>query len=358
LAWAVWKLFIQEPAYPWHQGPHWQTFLQCYDRRATEQYSACSPRLVTTHFGSTQTYACGNPSHPPVVFLHGAGSSSLIWGDWIVPQIQSQFYSIFIDYVCDAGRSSPRDNDTKNCPQTADDLAQWLKEILTELHLSSPVSLVGYSYGSFIASQFTLLHSSSVNKLVLIAPAAVVAPIESAWLIRMLANMVYPGPWFFRYMSNDPESFDKIPVGELAELTSAQNVRATYLNAPPVAFSDNQLRELASQHPSLLIIGDKEKVINHTIAIETAHRAGFQVCFFVSFFSSSFLCFVSQFSSFPFPPSSLLFSSSTDSTLGQHRSYDAGRTTSPFCCQYGFGISFCQSQLIPSFSLSFYSPSR
>ena len=52
--------------------------------------------------------------------------------------------AIAVDFICDVGRSKPRDGDVRNCPQNATALAQWVRETTNALHVKQPFSIVGY----------------------------------------------------------------------------------------------------------------------------------------------------------------------------------------------------------------------
>jgi pimeloyl-ACP methyl ester carboxylesterase len=158
---------------------------------------------------------------------------------------------------------------------------QWVRELRKALSVTKPVSLVGYSYGSFIAATIAQLDSDAVDKLVLIAPASVLAPVEFGWLWRAIVyGVVWQGPWFTKYMAADPNFVFEKDVGtarhlELMEATNA--LSTTVLAVNPDVFSDADLATIASKHRTLLVIGDHETVTNHEVAVAAARKAGFTV---------------------------------------------------------------------------------
>lgn len=195
IAYVVWRKFIAvAPTRPvlaatWHQSADWLSYLALYDQRAATQYQHCDNRLVRTSFGLTQLYACGRATDPVVLLLHGAGSSSLMYGDWLVPPlIATQHYVVAIDYICDVGRSMPLNGSVASCPRTREQLALWLRELLAALSLlpattttttkTTTIALVGHSYGSFLAAQLTMAEPQLVSHLVMMAPAGVFAPLR------------------------------------------------------------------------------------------------------------------------------------------------------------------------------------
>lgn len=285
VAWGVWFLFLRSSKDPWHQGPKWEALLRLYDKMAKDQFDGCESKYLDTRFGSTHVFACGSASKPTVLFLHGAGSNSLIYGDWLMPLVRDSHYAVAIDYPCDVGRSSPPEGDTSKCPQTQEEMSEWIQQILSHLHPTATqqqrkVALVGYSYGSFIAASVALVTPAVVDRTVLIAPAAIVAPVEAGWIMRALVyGMIYPGNWFFKYMSADPE-FDVKNMKEddrLLTYAIRDLMGATVLAVHAAEFSHDQLRKIAQEHPTLLIIGEQETVVNSTLAIQNAKNAGMQV---------------------------------------------------------------------------------
>jgi len=56
---------------PWHEGPKWEPLLTIYDTITKEMYKDCESFNVSTAFGSTFGYSCGNALNPPVVMFHG-----------------------------------------------------------------------------------------------------------------------------------------------------------------------------------------------------------------------------------------------------------------------------------------------
>jgi pimeloyl-ACP methyl ester carboxylesterase len=264
---------------PWHETPEWKHALNVYDTRATANFADCDSRLMETSFGKTQIHACGDPNNPPVLFLHGAGSNSNLYGAWIMPALKESHYCVAVDFVCDVGRSIPQDGDPEKCPSTPEDLADWIKEIASGLSLTPPLSLVGYSYGCQVAFLTARHQPELVHKLILIAPAAVFAPIQMGWLwkaiIYGLARTDRMMNWFFRSMSVDP-NFDlqTRPERELEEIISLRNVGGTVLKVQADSFEDDVLLQVIRDHPTLLVIGREETLINATLAADRAERAG------------------------------------------------------------------------------------
>jgi pimeloyl-ACP methyl ester carboxylesterase len=269
------------PSYmPWHGNDTWVSLLDIYDKQAANQFRDCDSRLVETSFGKTQVHACGDSNKPSVLLLHGAGSNSLIYGDWIIPPLRKSHYCIAVDYPCDVGRSAPRDLDTKNCPATQQDLAEWVQEVVTGLSVTNSVSIIGYSYGCVVGFVAALHKPQLVDKLVLIAPAAIFAPIEFSWMWRAIAygltRTEYTHNWFFRFMSAESDfDMQKSLTVELLQLTNAiRLVSGTILSVPADSFDDEVLQEVIGAHSTLLLLGANETITNATLAAERGKLAG------------------------------------------------------------------------------------
>jgi len=270
---------LNKTTHEWHEGPKWQRFLSIYDDRILQEYPDCDSRLLPTRFGSTQVHACGDSTKPAVLMLHGAGSNSLIYGDWLIPTIRLTHYAVAVDFICDAGRSVPKEKNVSNCPQSQQELADWISDVVSGLKiLSNKVSIIGYSYGSFIAACTAMYKPNLVNKAVFIAPAAVFAPIQVSWIFRAVVYAMFPSylyNWFFKYMSADPDfEYSKMSPRH-QDLTSAiREVAETTLAVNAESFSDEKLLAMTSNTKTMLIIGELETVVNSTVAVDTARRVG------------------------------------------------------------------------------------
>ena len=283
---SVGLLLARQKKYPWHEGPHWERFLEIYDNWVVRNYRSCDSRLIPTRFGPTQVHGCGDIANPAVLLLPGAASNSIMYSDWLIPALSEDHYAVAVDNLCDVGRSVPKDKRLSNCPQNQQELAEWVQEVVQGLGLSlHRVSLVGYSYGSFIAACTASFLPDLVDKLVLIAPAAVFAPIRISWFLRAIVCRLFPffgvTNWFFKYMSADPD-FDLKNMNQMdQEMREAINdADASALAVLPVQLSDERLHKITAKHSTLLVIGEDETVTSATVAVETARRTGVQVQLF------------------------------------------------------------------------------
>jgi pimeloyl-ACP methyl ester carboxylesterase len=117
---------------------------------------------IETAFGRTHVFEWPGAGEP-IVFLHGAGSSSLMWAPILELLPNRHVYAI--DRVGEPGCSE------QTAPMTGvNDLVEWLGAVLDALELTT-VDLVGASYGGWLACNFTMQHSEHVRTLTLVEPA-------------------------------------------------------------------------------------------------------------------------------------------------------------------------------------------
>ena len=116
---------------------------------------------IETRFGSTRVYRWVGAG-VPLVLLHGAGTSSLMWTPLLAQLVGRSVYAV--DTIGDPGRSVQRAT-----MHDRDDLAAWLDQVLDDLQISR-ANLVGASYGGWIALNHALRSSQRVATLTLLDP--------------------------------------------------------------------------------------------------------------------------------------------------------------------------------------------
>jgi len=263
----------------WHQGERWQHLLQVYDEIAQEQFAQGQSRMVLTPFGDSQIHLRGDPSNPAIVFFHGVSSNSLMFGDWLIPKLSADFYTICIDTIGDMGRSCPRDGDPRNGPKDHREVAKWAISIFEQLDLlpakdsNQKIHIVGYSLGVFIATSVARHHPEVVGKLVFLCPAGVVAPVRKLWLVQAITfaivSSIIPREgslsnalkhWFFGSMLADPKDMENLKYPELRKAIDA--VGSPQVQFQPEVVDTDVLKEIVEKHKTLLVIGSQESVID------------------------------------------------------------------------------------------------
>jgi pimeloyl-ACP methyl ester carboxylesterase len=343
-------LVLQQQQHPQQPESSEQTtarrdrFLRVYDSVATQLYGSngsnnnnCTSRLVEGRLGITQVYACGNPMHPPIVFLHGTlslSSTALLWGDWTIPHLHEKYYTIAVDSPCLlAGRSSRKlidptggtsgTNDNRNradgngnteycsIEHDRDHAAEWIVNLVLQLGIvGGPVSLVGYGAGANLAAQVAMAGPVIVDKLVLISPVPASARYSSTfvkhpmyWICSTLYEVVgsnsSSSAWwrqwipaaiprmirncFYASLIADPNvKLSDIKHWDLVE--ASEDYVGAAASSSLYAFwgrkgstkeeDDSVLEDMLRQVPTLLIVGQNDPVSDVDGMVERAQAVG------------------------------------------------------------------------------------
>jgi pimeloyl-ACP methyl ester carboxylesterase len=217
---------------------------------------------IATHLGTTRAYRWpGDDARPPVVLLHGSGSTALAWSDYVT-RIDGRV-AIGIDTIGDLGRS-----EQEVAVADAADYAVWLEETLDGCDVER-AHLVGMSYGGFLALNQAARFPRRVASLTLLDPAGL-APIKLgpfiAWGMSVMAASRLPGALRARAARRL-----RMPALEDERLMRMLRMSAFGFTANlvrPDPLTDEQLRSIAA--PVLLFIAAHSEAFSPT---EAARRA-------------------------------------------------------------------------------------
>ncbi|UZJ29618.1 alpha/beta fold hydrolase [Streptomyces endophytica] len=125
---------------------------------------------LTSEFGTTRVHACGPADGPPLVLLHGGGTTSAVWYA-LAPALAGTHRVYAVDQMGTPGLSVPGGRAVRRPA----DLMAWLDGVWDGLGLTS-ATLLGHSYGGWVALSYAARAPRRVDRLVLLDPTGCFAP--------------------------------------------------------------------------------------------------------------------------------------------------------------------------------------
>jgi len=122
----------------------------------------------------------GSPSGQLVVLVHGFSVPQFIW-DQTFPALTAAGYRVLRYDLFGRGWS-----DRPRLHYDAELFDRQLTDLLTALHVSQPVDLVGLSMGGVVVANFVSRHPQRVRRLALIDPAGIGSPLSGAMRLATL----------------------------------------------------------------------------------------------------------------------------------------------------------------------------
>jgi len=217
---------------------------------------------LPTQFGTTHIIASGLIENKPLILLHGQDSCAISW-IYNIAELSQTFRTYAVDTLGDMGKSKP------TClPGSRKEYAEWLLEILEGLKIDK-ASLMGLSYGGFLATNFALAYPQRVNRLVLLAPGIPnFGPPTLQWANYGMPMMLLPSRFTVKrfingistkgYSREDPV-FEQMIIGMM-------NMRHLSFMRP--VFTDEELGQITA--PTLLLIGEHEIMYEPKKALDRA----------------------------------------------------------------------------------------
>jgi pimeloyl-ACP methyl ester carboxylesterase len=253
--------------HPFKSARAQEKYLAAYDLHAKNWPVPSENRMVETSYGSTFMRISGSYGAPPLVLLHGFGGNSLNW----LPNVEtlSQTYRVYaIDTITDSGRSI-----YTQVMDNPGDYIVWLNEVFNALDLGDDINLVGLSYGGWLTAQYAQYYPERLNKIVLLAPAATVLPIDNQWTLRAVLCML-PHRYFTRnfllwlledFTNQDQTSRQLIEaLADLAYL-AARSFKPKPTVSPTV-LTNSELMHILT--PALFLVGENERIYSPSEAVE------------------------------------------------------------------------------------------
>ncbi len=238
------------PAQPAFKSPAGRdAILAAYGRLLDAWPVPVERRVLPTPLGDTFALACGDPSAPPLVLLHGSSSNSAIWAGDVVEFIRA--YRVYcLDIPGEPGKSAPA-RPALNSPA----YAEWFQAALDGLGVQQ-CALMGISLGGWLALKYSVTNPARVSKLVLECPSGVAIQRRDFFLKALpLMLMGRRGTEGMVRLLTAGQSLPAEVVDYMHLISTAFNPR---IETIPL-FTDEELRCLTM--PVLLIVGEKDVML-------------------------------------------------------------------------------------------------
>jgi pimeloyl-ACP methyl ester carboxylesterase len=230
-------------------------FMAAYDAALAEWPVAFEELDVPTQLGPTHVIASGPADASPLLLLPSFAGTALVWRP-NAEGLSSQFRIYAVDVIGQPGKSVAR-RTLRNR-----DFAPWLAEVMDGLGLAR-ASIVGCSFGAFLALNQALATPDRVERVVLISPAGTFA--SQYWKLTYAMRLRAPFLRLMRRLGGARRAPSLADLGPrrlprdvkwaaLIGVTMAERAKVSVTN--PTVFSRAQLRRVRA--PTLLLIGDKE----------------------------------------------------------------------------------------------------
>jgi pimeloyl-ACP methyl ester carboxylesterase len=163
-----------------------------------------------------------------------------------------------------------------------EDLVNWLDEVLTVLVPEAPLSLMGISYGGWLAGQYALRFPvGRLRNVVLLAPACTVLPVSFAFIVRIgLLSIPVGKPlrrtlrWLFRDAVRS-DTCRALVEEAIADVELAN--RLFNLPRPPWPTVIDDKAWQGFSVPCLFLVGENEKIYSAGAAVGRLKRVAPQV---------------------------------------------------------------------------------
>jgi pimeloyl-ACP methyl ester carboxylesterase len=232
-----------------------------YDIQLKKWPVAHEERSIPTGFGRTHVIASGAADAPPLVLLHAFQATALVWR-FNVEALSRHFRVYAVDIIGQGGMS------TSSRPlKRRGDFAQWFSELFDALGIVR-ASLVGNSYGAFLALSLASLMAERVSRIVIINPAGTFASFFPIMLRMVIGGWIHgilvaariqvarPAPSVASTLGRDvvfsPEQAEWANLVSLIAFNGQMRPNAIW----PATISSAELRKIRA--PTLLLLGDNE----------------------------------------------------------------------------------------------------
>jgi len=247
--------------HPFRTAKAKEEYLKLYAQEANIWPIASETRMVNTSWGQTFVRISGPVDGPPLVLLHGASATSLMWAP-NVKALSAGHRTYAPDNIYDLGLSVF----TRKI-KTPDDFVSWLDELFDALQLGDHINLVGQSYGGWIAGQYLIRHPDRLEKVALLAPAMTIVPFQFGFLKhgllgalpfrRFSRSMMF---WLLGDLARKDEASRRLVEDYADHIYLSQRYFKPKSLVRPTLLKDEELKSI--KVPTLFMVGENEKIFS------------------------------------------------------------------------------------------------
>jgi len=197
-----------------------------------------------------------------------------------IAALSAHYRTYALDNINDVGLSVNRRDFSK-----PEDYVNWLDEVLTVLVPEGPLSLMGISFGGWLAGQYALRFPGRVQNVVLLAPAGTVLGTSFTFVVQiLLLSVPVTGlggrlrrilGWLFR----DAVQSGGAPRAEVEQVIEDLQMADRLFNLPrppwPNVIDDKGWQSFSV--PCLFLVGEHEKIYSAEAAVRRLNRVAPQV---------------------------------------------------------------------------------
>ncbi|BCL69575.1 carboxylesterase YbfK [Vibrio nigripulchritudo] len=179
--------------FPFKSQQHKEEYLNYYQSQLIHWPKPYEEIKIKTSFGITNVRINGDRNAPPLLLFHGAGTCSLQWL-LNIETLSKHFRTYAIDgliHLGCLGKSAP-DKPIRN----EHDAAKWIDGLLKGLGITAPIHILGSSYGGWLASHYAKQRQESIDKIVLVAPAGSILPLNKRYQFRSMLMHIFSFEFF------------------------------------------------------------------------------------------------------------------------------------------------------------------
>jgi pimeloyl-ACP methyl ester carboxylesterase len=202
--------------------------------------------------------ATSHRNNKVVVLLHGIGASAERW-IYILPAL-SRHYRVIVPDIIGFGYS-----DKPTVEYTMDFFVKFFEDFLYKLKVER-LSIIGSSFGGYLATDFTIRNPKKVEKLVLAAPAGTMRS-STRTLDQYIMAALYPtyenSVRAFKDMAFEPSSVTEDTIRDFINRMRLPNAKYAFMSTLLAIRDSEHLSGRISKIPvpTLLVWGENDKMI-------------------------------------------------------------------------------------------------